>query len=284
MGREEVTRYVESSDCVVMLGVFMTDINLGIYTAQLDPARCISATSEKLSIGYHSYDDVRLEDFVRALLSAGLRQRPLVRLPRPDPISMATPLRKERKITVARLFQRLNAYLSPNTIVIADVGDALFGAADLFIYQSTEFLSPAYYTSMGFGVPAAIGAQLANPDLRPLVIVGDGGFQMTGMELSTAVRFGLNPVVVVLNNAGYTTERFLHEGPYNDILRWSYSRLPEVLGAGRGFVVETEHDLDEALDATAQYTDSFCLLDVHLEPLDASPALRRLTERLGKRL
>jgi len=114
--------------------------------------------------------------------------------------------------------------------------------------------------------------------------VGDGGFQMTGMELSTAVRFGLNPVVVVLNNGGYTTERFLHEGPYNDILKWNYSRLPDVLGAGRGFVVETEHDLDAALAASAQYTDSFCLLDVRLDPLDGSPALQRLTERLGKRL
>jgi indolepyruvate decarboxylase len=284
MGRAEVTEYVESSDCVVMLGVFMTDINLGIYTARLDPARCISATSERLAVRYHTYENVRFQDFVDGLVAADLRVRPAPSLPRPEPISLATPLRKQRKITVPRLFLRLNAFLGPNTLVVADVGDALFGAADLFIYGSTEFLGPAYYTSMGFGVPAAIGAQLAKPALRPLVIVGDGGFQMTGMELSTAVRFGLDPIVVVLNNGGYTTERFLHEGPYNDILRWRYSRLPEVLGAGRGFDVETEDDLDQALAVAEQYREGFCLLDVHLDPLDASPALRRLTERLGKRL
>ena len=122
-------------------------------------------------------------------------------------------------------------------VVVADVGDCLFGAADLTIHQRTEFLSPAYYTSMGFAIPAAIGAQVANEKLRPLVLVGDGAFQMTCMELSTAVRHGFNPIVVVLNNKGYTTERFLQDGPFNDILNWNYHRLPDLLGGGWGFEV-----------------------------------------------
>ncbi|NIR00664.1 MAG: alpha-keto acid decarboxylase family protein, partial [Gemmatimonadales bacterium] len=67
--------------------------------------------------------------------------------------------------------------------------------------------SPAYYTSMGFGVPASVGVQMASPSLRPLVLVGDGAFQMTGLELSTSLRLGLNPIVVVLDNHGYSTER-----------------------------------------------------------------------------
>ncbi|MBI3877314.1 MAG: alpha-keto acid decarboxylase family protein, partial [Verrucomicrobia bacterium] len=67
MGREEVRRYVESSDCVLMLGFFMTDINLGVYTARLDLGRSICVTSEKLSIGYHNYEEVRFKDFVRGL-------------------------------------------------------------------------------------------------------------------------------------------------------------------------------------------------------------------------
>ncbi len=66
------------------------------------------------------------------------------------------------------------------------------------------------------------------------MIVGDGAFQMTGMELSTIARHGLNPIVVVLNNHGYTTERFLLEGPFNDIQNWAYHKVPEVVGAGIG--------------------------------------------------
>jgi TPP-dependent 2-oxoacid decarboxylase len=287
MGREDVRQYVESSDCVILLGAFMTDINLGIYTARLDPARSIYATSEKLSIRYHTYEDVRFKDFVRGLLRLPLGRRKLGRIPHPAPMvrpSSRATRHSSKPLTVRRLFERLNSFLSESTVVVADVGDALFGAADLFIRKRTEFISPAYYTSMGFAVPACVGAQLANPKLRPLVLVGDGAFQMTGMELATVARYGLNPVVVLLNNHGYGTERHMQDGPYNDLWPWQYHRLPEVLGAGRGFVVETEADLDRALLEAEQWTKSFCLLEVRLAPLDRSPALDRLAARMAKRL
>jgi TPP-dependent 2-oxoacid decarboxylase len=284
MGRDDVRRYVESSDCLIMLGAFMTDVNLGIYTAHLDPARSIYATSEKLSIRYHTFENVRFKDFLRGLVTARLRRRRPARIPQPQLIAAFRCARGKEKVTVKRLFQRLNAFLTKNTVVVADVGDALFGAADLFIHHRTEFLGPAYYASMGFAVPAGIGAQLANPKLRPLVLVGDGAFQMTGMELATAARYGLNPIVVVLNNRGYGTERHIHDGPYNDLWPWNYSRIPEILGAGRGFEIDTEEQLDQALDAAERYTEGFCLLDVRLGPLDRSPALQRLAERLARRL
>ena len=283
MGREEVRRYVEESDCVLLLGVFMTDVNLGIYTARLELGRAIYATSEKLTIRFHTYEDVRLGDFLSGLVQAPLRSHDPGEFPHPEPAVDFTPQGK-RKVTVRRLFQRLNAFVTGGMVVIADVGDALFGAADLLIRHRTEFLGPAYYTSMGFAVPACIGAQLANPKLRPLVLVGDGAFQMTGMELATAVRYDLSPIVVLLNNRGYGTERQMQEGPYNDILNWNYHRVPELLGAGRGFLVETEEQLEQALLSAERDTEGFCLLNVHLDPTDRSPALERLAERLSKRL
>jgi indolepyruvate decarboxylase len=294
MGRDDVRRYVEGSDCVIMLGAFMTDINLGIYTAHLDPARSIYATSEKLSIRYHTYEEVRFKDFLRGLVRLKLRRRALGKIPQPIQLNGEMGLEKisprssrrtdARPLTVKRLFERLNRFLSANVMVVADVGDALFGATDLFIREHTEFLSPAYYTSMGFAVPACVGAQLAKPKLRPLVLVGDGAFQMTGMELATVARYGLNPIVVVLNNNGYGTERQIQDGPYNDLWPWNYSRLPEILGAGRAFLVKTESELEQALTEAQAWTESFCLLDVHLPPLDRSPALERLAARLAKRL
>lgn len=283
MGRESVRKYVETSDCVILLGFFMTDINLGVFTARLDPSRCIRATSEKMSVGYQNYDTIRLKDFMRGLLRLRLRRRRLDTPSRPRPTRLFRP-HADSTVTVKRLFERLNLFLSETTIVVADVGDALFGAADLFIHHSTEFLGPAYYASMGFAVPASIGAQFASPRLRPLVLVGDGAFQMTGMELATVARYKLNPVVIVLNNQGYGTERHMQDGPYNDLWPWQYHRLPEILGAGRGFDVRTEKELDDALIAAAAHTQSFCLLNIHLEPLDRSPALQRLAERLAKRL
>jgi len=282
-GYEDVRTYVESSDCLILLGAIMSDMDLGMYTANLDQGRSISVTSEKTSIRHHVYEDILLEDFLRGLIDADIRTPEAGTIPHPEPPAAFVPI-PGAKITVRRMFQRINAFLDDNTVVIAEPGDSLFGSADLFIHGHTEFLSPAYYTSMGFAVPACLGAQLANPQLRPLVIVGDGAFQMTGMELSTAARFGLNPIVVVLNNCGYGTERPMLDGPFNDILPWRFSRIPEILGGGKGFDIETEEQLDAAFQAARVYTDGFCILDVHLDPHDISPALQRMTAMLGKRV
>jgi indolepyruvate decarboxylase len=284
MGREEVRRYVETSDCVILLGAFLTDINLGVFTARLDPARSIYATSEKLSVRYRNYEDVRFQDFLRDLLRAGLRRRRPGRWPQAIQMFPAAPARAKAPLTVRRLFECLNAFLADDTTVVCDVGEALFGAADLYIRRGTDFLGPAYYASMGFAVPACVGVQLANPKTRPLVLVGDGAFQMTGMELSTVLRNGLNPIVVVLNNRGFGTERPMQDGPYNDVAPWQYHRVPEILGGGRGFLVRTETELCEALAAAAENRKSYSLLEVLLDPNDHSPALQRLTQRLAKRI
>ena len=145
-------------------------------------------------------------------------------------------------------------------------------------------MSSAYYASLGFAVPASIGVQLALPSVRPLVFVGDGAFQMTGTELASAVRYHLNPIIIVLNNLGYGTEKALLDGNFNEIHPWQYARLPEMLGAGTGFEVLTEEELEEALEEARDYQEDFCILDVHLDPLDISSALQRMTNTLAKKV
>ncbi len=283
MGRDEVRRYVESADCLLMLGCLMSDINLGIFTARLDPDRAIYATSEKLMVRRHRYENVPFRSFVKALLDAPLRRRAAPKLPAPRPAWGRTPPRDSR-VTVRALFQAINEFLADDMVVISDIGDALFAAADLTIHRGTEFLSPAYYASMGFAVPASIGAQLANRELRPLVLVGDGAFLMTGMELATSARRGLNPIIVLLNNHGYGTERLIKEGPFNDIAEWEYCRLPALLKSGQAFHVRTLAELRAALDSAVRYTESFSLIEVALAVGDISPALERLGASLARRV
>jgi indolepyruvate decarboxylase len=286
MGRETVTQFVEESDCVVLLGTFMTDLNLGIYTANLDPAKCIYATSEKLRIHHHHYHGVLLGDFISEVTS---RAPSPVRRPIPAALELKPKpftLMPDQPITITRLMARLNEQIDNATIVIADTGDALFAATELDTHDRTDFISAAYYTSMGFSVPAALGAQAARPDDRVVVICGDGAFQMTGMELSTIIRHGFAPILIVLDNRGYGTERILHPGDwqYNEIQPWQYCRLPEVLGGGTGYEVRTEGDLDTALRAAWDDQTAASLIQVHLEIGDTSRALDRLAERLGERV
>jgi len=281
IGREDVRRAVESSDCLLLLGAFLTDIDFGMLTARFDEARTVNATAERVSIRHHHYEDVPLGEFLTGLARVVRRRRPA--RPRPRPAVPAYAARPSAAITVRRFFHRLNGFLDARSVVICDIGDSLFGAADLTIHERTEFLSPAYYTSMGFAVPAALGVAMARPRLRPIVVVGDGAFQMTGHELSSLARYGANPLVFVLNNRGYTTERFIHEGPYNDIHEWAYHLMPKLLRSGRGFEVRTEGDLERVLAAMRPAPPGFTIVNVHLDPLDRSAALDRLTRRLGRR-
>jgi indolepyruvate decarboxylase len=264
-----------------MLGAFMTDVNLGIFTAKLDQALSISSSSAGSSIAFHQYPEVLLGDFLAGLLDQDLPQQALTAS---KPAARQPFEAQDVPITVRRLFEYLETVIDDHIVLLADPGDAMFAATDLTIRHPAAFLSPAYYTSMGFAVPGAIGAQLARPDLRPLVLVGDGAFQMTGMEISTAARFGLSPIVVVLNNGGYGTERPMTDGRFNDIPAWRFSRLPEVIGAGQGFEIFSERDFEQALQAALARTDSPAILDVHLDPDDHSPALKRLTDALGAKV
>jgi indolepyruvate decarboxylase len=284
LGNDEVTKYVEASDCVIMLGTFMTDINLGIYTAELDLADCIYVTSEQCRVRYHHYHDVRLEDFVRALATRHPKPK---NPPPPAPTDYKKEpftLRPNDKITVTRMIDRLDEQLEDGTVVIADVGDSLFGATELTTHGKTEFISPAYYTSMGFAVPAALGVHVARPGARVVSIVGDGAFQMTGMEFSNLVRYKFPSIVIVLDNKGYGTERLLHPGDwkFNDIPPWQYHRLPELLGGGKGYLIKTEKEFDAALTAAWKEKTGPSILQVVIDQNDCSRALSRLAERMSK--
>jgi indolepyruvate decarboxylase len=286
MGREEVTRFVEESDLIILLGFFMTDLNLGIFTANLDPAKCIYATSETLRISHHHFDGVLLSDFLEGLVRLEI---PVKRRPLPSPLpgdGAGFQLRPEAPICIERVTARLNEFLCEQVVVIADVGDALFASSELVIHRQTEYIAPAYYTSMGFSVPAALGAMVARPDLRAVVMVGDGAFQMTGMELSTIVRRRLAPIIIVLDNGGYGTERLLHPGDFefNEIHPWRYHKLPEVLGGGKGYEVRTEGEFDHALRSAWSDNREMSLIHVHLGRDDASRPLKRLAVKLGARV
>ena len=107
---------------------------------------------------------------------------------------------------------------------------------------------------------------------------------MTGSELSTAVRYGQAPIVVVLNNRGYSTEREILEGPFNDIHDWHYERSCELVGGGMGIVIRTQKESEQTLAKALADSQHLYVLNVLLDPADRSPGMIRLAHRLAKRL
>ena len=166
MGNHEVTQFVEDSDCLLLLGTFMTDINLGIYTANLDPGKCVYPTSEQLRIRHHHFHDVLLADFIRELAARGLG--PADRAAQDKYNWRGGKFVSEPRVRSHRAADcPVERVASDETVVVADIGDALFSATELVIRGRTQFLSPAYYTSMGFSVPAALGTKWPVPICGP---------------------------------------------------------------------------------------------------------------------
>lgn len=283
MGPESARYVIEQADLLLLLGVTLNDVDLGIYTAQLDPTRMVRAGQEEVCVSHHRYPGVHLGDFLQRLTgSVQAHRAPLPEVTVSGRLAdFPTP---GRHMTIDRLVARLNVALQPDMQVIADTGDCLFAAIDLRVHARSEFLASAFYTSMGFAIPASLGAQVARPELRPLVLVGDGAFQMTGTELATSARLGLDPIVIVFNNAGYTTERFILEGPFNDISNWRFDRLGEVFGPLRGFLAPTEEAFEQSLLSALDYRSGPSIINVMLRSDDTSTALRRLSDRLKARV
>ncbi|MDD2759793.1 MAG: thiamine pyrophosphate-binding protein [Methylomonas sp.] len=283
MSSEAVRYAVEQSDLIIMLGVTLNDVDTGIYTAKLDPHAMVRASLDEVVISAHRYSRIALGDFVSALLRS-LKPKASALPGKPaEPAATDFP-EQNRPITTARLIARLNQALGSDMIVVSDVGDCLFAAIDLKVQAQTEFLASAFYTSMGFAMPAALGAQVARPDHRAVILVGDGAFQMTGTELSTHARLGLNPIVIVFNNRGYSTERYILEGPFNDISPWQFDKLGEVFGPLTGYAVTTEEEFEQALIASLNNRTSPSLINVHLASDDASAAMRNLAKHLKSKI
>jgi len=284
IARDEVQQFINASDCLLILGSILSDVeDLDADSPLLSEGRTIHATADRVAIKHHRYDAIRFQDFVRALVTNTLPSFPSRPLPTPLPMPQGT-IAPNTPVTLNGLFRHLDSLLDEHTLVIADVGESLFAAADLHVHRRFEFLSPAYYTSMGFAVPAAVGASFADPTLRPIVLVGDGAFQMTGTELSTAVRYGQTPIVVVLNNRGYSTEREILEGPFNDVHEWRYERICDMIGGGVGTRIATQGEFERGLTAALDDSSRLHVMNVLLDPADRSAGMVRLAHRLAKRL
>jgi indolepyruvate decarboxylase len=243
----------------------------------------ILANSGRLKISHHVYEQVWIGDVVSGLADRmprkGLAYSPFVSVARLLDTSFIT--EPGRRLTVGRVMKRINAFIGEDTTVIAETGDSLFGAADLVMHHDIGFIGQAFYLSIGYALPATLGAALADPARRPVTLIGDGAFQMTAQELSSLCRRRTGAILLLMNNDGYTTERIIHEGPYNDIQPWAYHRLPEVFGGGWGRRVATEDELDDCLAQARASNEGPVLIEVMLDRFDTSEALKRLCAELS---
>jgi len=159
--------------------------------------------------------------------------------------------------------------------LITDTGDCLFCSHEI---DAPLVVASAYYATMGFGVPAAMGWEVTGGD-RPMVLVGDGGFQMTGWELLNATDWGISPVVVLMNNGSWEMLQSFVPAAYNRRVDGRYAMVAQAWGM-RAWRVATSGQLRAAL-REARATSEPTLIEVVLRPGDISRTLATFTRSVG---
>jgi indolepyruvate decarboxylase len=273
-GDAEVTELVEASDALLMMGVILSDTNFGVSRRKIDLRKSILALDGQVTLGYHVYSDISLEALLDGLL-ARTDVHP-VRSNFPATASRELPrnLRAdEGPISPADIAAAVNDLVEQghHFPIVSDVGDCLFIALDI---RNSALLAPGYYATMGFGVPAGMGLQARSGE-RPLILVGDGAFQMTGWELGNCRRYGWDPIVIVLNNAGWEMLRTIRPGSrFNDLDDWDFSAAAAALG-GDGLRAASRRELKEALQRAVNTRGRFQLIDAKIPAGAISPNLSR---------
>jgi indolepyruvate decarboxylase len=278
---EEVRAFVESCDLVLAIGTLASDFNTGAFTARLDPAKTIRASHHHVQVGGQTYGNVELAELLE-VLGRKLVQRPWRNIP-------GTSLGKivgggSDPISVEALYPRWEAFLKPGDILIGETGTASMGMGFALMPEGTTFHNQTLWGSIGWATPAAVGAAVAAPERRVVLITGEGSHQMTAQEIGQFGRLGLKPVIFVLNNNGYLIERLLCKDPeiaYNDVAPWRYTELPHALGCEGWFTarVTTCAELDDAL-AAAGNAATGAYIEVVTDTYAASPLAMKLHDSI----
>jgi indolepyruvate decarboxylase len=272
-GDPRITALVEDSDGLLLLGVILSDTNFAVSQRKIDMRRAILALDRKVRVGHHTYDEIPLNALVDALLArAGggtdASPSPAAAPPRPSRLRA-----EDGPIEPSDVAAAINDLFAAHGAmpIAADMGDCLFTAMEI---ANTNLVAPGYYAGMGYGVPAGLGACVAT-GVRPLIMVGDGAFQMTGFELGNCRRYGWDPIVVVFNNMSWEMLRvFQPESRFNDLEDWHFAELAGPLG-GDGVRVGTRFQLAAALEAAHATRGRFQLLEVMLPRGRTSDTLAR---------
>jgi len=279
LAEEDVREFVESCDCILNLGTLPSDFNMGAFTAKLTP-NTVSVMHHRTRVGNVMYENVEIKD-VLLELAKRLQHRTDIRGPRPSAFGEPEGHGEDR-ITAMALYPRWSRFLQKDDIVISESGTNALGMSFARMPKGVSFHNQTLWGAIGWATPAAFGAALAAPDRRVVLITGEGAHQMTAQEISQFHRFGLKPIVFVLNNNGYLIERLLckyQDVYYNDLPQWNYAHLPKALGCDGWFSARVTNcaELDAAL-ALAENTRDGAYIEIVTDKYVAPPAAVRMHE------
>jgi indolepyruvate decarboxylase len=269
-GNPVANKLVTESDMLLILGEMLSDVNLGAKLTATKKGQIVWCFSREVNTEDQTLANVPLEALVVALTKVQSDRKSL-------PFPAKTPLKVNRAckstaepLVIGEVIDAVNWLFGEfgEMPVVADTGDCLFATLNI---QTSTVMAPSFYGTMGFAVPAAIGYALTAKK-RPLVLVGDGGFQMTGQEICHCPRYGVNPIIIVINNRRWGMEQlFYPTARFNELVNWPYAKMAELWG-GKSYRCINCEQLYAALE-DAQAQKCFTLIEVVTERDELSAEL-----------
>ncbi|EBF8886180.1 alpha-keto acid decarboxylase family protein [Salmonella enterica subsp. enterica serovar Kentucky] len=280
---KEVRQAIEDADRVICVGTRFDDTLTAGFTQQLPAERTLEIQPYASRIG-ETWFNLPMAQAVSTLRELCLE----CAFAPPPTRSAGQPVRIDKgELTQESFWQTLQQYLKPGDIVLVDQGTAAFGAAALSLPDGAEVVVQPLWGSIGYSLPAAFGAQTACPDRRVILIIGDGAAQLTIQEMGSMLRDGQAPVILLLNNDGYTVERAIHGAAqrYNDIASWNWTQIPPALNAAQQaecWRVTQAIQLAEVLERLVR-PQRLSFIEVMLPKADLPELLRTVTRALEAR-
>ncbi|EBH1006911.1 alpha-keto acid decarboxylase family protein [Salmonella enterica subsp. enterica] len=280
---KEVRQAIEDADRVICVGTRFVDTLTAGFTQQLPAERTLEIQPYASRIG-ETWFNLPMAQAVSTLRELCLE----CAFAPPPTRSAGQPVRIDKgELTQESFWQTLQQYLKPGDIILVDQGTAAFGAAALSLPDGAEVVVQPLWGSIGYSLPAAFGAQTACPDRRVILVIGDGAAQLTIQEMGSMLRDGQAPVILLLNNDGYTVERAIHGAAqrYNDIASWNWTQIPPALNAAQQaecWRVTQAIQLAEVLERLAR-PQRLSFIEVMLPKADLSELLRTVTRALEAR-
>ncbi len=262
LGRSPGQEMVREADLLVVVGDRLSEITTGDYRLPLPGQPLAQIDIDPAVIGRNFPPELAIVSDARLALEAALTQpaRPAqgraewIGTGRRNYEAFATlHPRPAEHVAVETVIADLQEVLPADAILTVDAGNFSAWVQRFYRYDAEDSLLGPTVGSMGYGLPAAIGAKLAHPERVVVGTCGDGGFMMTVQELATAVQYGANIVQLVCNNGTLGTIRMHQERDYpervvgTDLVNPDFAALARAYGAA-GFRVERSGDFRAALE------------------------------------
>ena len=264
---------VEGADLILDLGGLINeDINTGNWTSNLAPDKTIVIGDHFVKMGGTLFSGVTLEDMLIVLTQ---KIRPVAKLQLDEkPLQFPIVGAPSDSTSSANFYPRLQKMLRSGDVLVAETGTCMLFLTPMWLPEGVGFQAQALWGSIGWATPAAEGICMANKSGRTILVTGDGSHQLTANEIGTMGRYGIKPIIFVLNNALYGVEIIVSESgwKYDDIAQWNYSHLPGAMGCSDWFCakVSTVAELDAAIEK-ANAHDGASYIEVMIPASESKP-------------